>query len=138
MSDSPPVNNIQTDLHSSIQANAASDEFLATRPWIRHYEQGVPVRLDVPDRSLAWLLDNAASRYPNQTALIYFGTKLTYAQLSRLANRFAVSLQRLGVHKGDRVAIALPNIPQYVIAFYGAIRAGAIVVPTNPLYTAHE
>jgi long-chain acyl-CoA synthetase len=138
MSDSPLVNNTQTDLHSSIQADAENEAFLATRPWIRHYEQGVPAQLDIPDRSLAWLLDNAASRHPGNTALIYFGTKLTYAQLSTLANRFAVSLQKLGVQKGDRVAIALPNIPQYPIAFYGALRAGAVVVPTNPLYTAHE
>lgn len=136
MSDSPLLNNTQTDLHSSMQAE--NEAFLATHPWIRHYERGVPAQLDIPDRSLAWLLDNAASRHPGHTALIYFGTKLTYAQLSNLANRFAVSLQKLGVQKGDRVAIALPNIPQYPIAFYGALRAGAVVVPTNPLYTAHE
>jgi long-chain acyl-CoA synthetase len=138
MSDSPLVNNTQTDLHSSIQADTENEAFLATHPWIRHYEQGVPAHLDIPDRSLAWLLDNAAKRHPGHTALIYFGTKLTYARLSNLANRFAVSLQRLGVQKGDRVAIALPNIPQYPIAFFGALRAGAVVVPTNPLYTAHE
>jgi long-chain acyl-CoA synthetase len=71
-------------------------------------------------------------------AFIYYGTKLTYAQFSLYANRFAIELQRLGVKKGDRVAIALPNIPQYPIAFYGALRAEAIVVPTNPLYTERE
>ena len=78
------------------------------------------------------------SRYPGHTAIIYYGTKLTYAQLSSYANRFAIELQRLGVQKGDRVAIALPNIPQYPIAFYGALKAGAVVVPTNPLYTERE
>src|SRR6266567_2761809 len=98
MSDSPLVNNAQTDLHSSIHD---SEAFLATRPWIRHYEQGVPAHLDIPDRSLAWLLDNAASRHPGNIALNYYGTKLTYARLSTLANRFAVSLQRLGVQRGD-------------------------------------
>jgi len=108
------------------------------RPWILHYEQGVPVELNVPDRPLTWLLDQAVSRYPGHTAFIYYGTKLSYAQFSSLANRFATGLQRLGIKKGDRVAIALPNIPQYPIAYYGALRAGAVIVPTNPLYTERE
>lgn len=138
MTDSPLVNKAQTDLHSSIQENGESDEFLATHPWVRHYEQGVPAYLDMPDRSLVWQLDNTAQRHPDHSALIYYGTKLTYARLSMLTKRFAVGLQKLGVQKGDRVAIALPNIPQYLIAFYGALRAGAVVVPTNPLYTAYE
>jgi long-chain acyl-CoA synthetase len=108
------------------------------RPWIRHYEQGVPAQLQIPDQPLTWLLDQAVSRYPGHTAFIYYGTKLSYAQFSSLANRFATGLQRLGIKKGDRVAIALPNIPQYPIAFYGALRTGAVVVPTNPLYTERE
>jgi long-chain acyl-CoA synthetase len=108
------------------------------RPWILHYEQGVPTQLKVPDHPLTWLLDQAVSRYPGHTAFIYYGTKLSYAQFSSLANRFATGLQRLGIKKGDRVAIALPNIPQYPIAYYGALRAGAVIVPTNPLYTERE
>ncbi|HLG64102.1 MAG TPA: long-chain fatty acid--CoA ligase [Ktedonosporobacter sp.] len=120
------------------QANDGGDGTTVTHPWFRHYEQGVPTHIDIPNRPLTWLLDETSSRYPNHTAIIYYGTKITYAQLSNLANRFAIGLQRLGVKKGDRVAIALPNIPQYPIAFYGALRAGAVVVPTNPLYTKHE
>ncbi len=107
-------------------------------PWLRFYEEGVPATIAIPDRPLSWLLDQAVKRFPSHTAVIYYGTKLSYAQLSSLANRFATALQRLGVRKGDRVAIALPNIPQYPIAFYGAMRAGAVVVPTNPLYTERE
>src|SRR6266702_7435052 len=95
-------------------------------------------QLDIPDQPLTWLLDQTVSKYPGRTAIIYYGTKLSYAQLSSLANRFATGLQKLGIQKGDRVAIALPNIPQYPIAFYGALRAGAVVVPTNPLYTERE
>jgi long-chain acyl-CoA synthetase len=110
----------------------------AAHPWIEHYEQGVPTELSVPDHPLTWLLDRAVSSYPGHTAFIYYGTKLSYAQFSSLANRFASGLQRLGLRKGDRVALALPNIPQYPIAFYGALRAGAVVVPTNPLYTERE
>lgn len=129
MSDPSVVNSTQTEIDASI---------LAARPWVKYYEQGVPVQLDIPDHPLTWLLDQTVSKYPNHTALIYYGTKISYAQLSVLANRFAVALQRLGIQKGDRVAIALPNIPQYPIAFYGAMKAGAVVVPTNPLYTERE
>jgi long-chain acyl-CoA synthetase len=112
--------------------------FVVTHPWIRHYEPGVPVHLEIPDQPLTWLLDRAASRYPDRTALIYLGRRLSYAQFAQCAHGFALALQRLGVSKGDRVAIALPNIPQYPIAFYGALLAGAVVVPTNPLYTERE
>src|SRR5216684_4582389 len=110
----------------------------AAFPWLRHYEQGVPAHIDIPDRPLTWILDQTVSRFPSQTAFIYYGTRLSYARFSSLANRFAAALLRLGIKKGDRVAIALPNIPQYPIAFYGALRAGAVVVPTNPLYTERE
>ncbi len=110
----------------------------SSRLWVCHYEEGVPSELDIPEQPLTWLLDHTVNSHPGHTAFIYYGTKLTYAQFSSLANRFAAGLQRLGVQKGDRVAIALPNIPQYPIAFYGALRAGAVVVPTNPLYTERE
>ncbi len=119
------------------QANG-DDAFVVTHPWIRHYEQGVPAQIDIPTHPLTWLLDRTTSSYPGRTAIIYYGTRLSYAQLAHHANRFALALQSLGVKKGDRVAIALPNIPQYPIAFYGALLAGAVVVPTNPLYTERE
>jgi long-chain acyl-CoA synthetase len=108
------------------------------RPWLRHYERGVPAQLTIPDHPLTWLLDQTVSRFAGSTAFIYYGTKITYAQFTSIANRFAMGLKRLGIKPGDRVAIALPNIPQYPIAFYGALRAGAVVVPTNPLYTERE
>jgi long-chain acyl-CoA synthetase len=122
----------------SEQLAKRDEAFVVTHPWIQHYQQGVPAHLAIPDQPLTWLLDRTASRYPGCTALIYYGTKLSYAQLAHQAHRFALALQRLGVHKGDRVAIALPNIPHYPIAFYGALLAGAVVVPTNPLYTERE
>ena len=128
-------------LTSSTQAHSReqnSEEQTTLYPWIQHYEPGVPDHLTIPDRPLTWLLDFASHHYPNQDALLYYGTRITYAQFSNQVNRFAVGLQRLGVQKGDRVAIALPNIPQFPIAFYGALRAGAVVVPTNPLYTEPE
>ena len=138
MSDPSVINNSQLEPDSPGTVAAGHDELLSAHPWVRHYEQGVPAQLDIPDRPLPWLLDQTVSKYPAHTAIIYYGTRLSYARLSSLANRFATALQKLGIHKGDRVAIALPNIPQYPIAFYGALRAGAVVVPTNPLYTERE
>src|SRR6266699_2000995 len=129
MSDTPMINDAQAGQKTVVYS---------ARPWVRHYEQGVSPELTIPDQPLIWLLDQAVHNHSDQTAIIYYGTRLNYAQLSSLANRFAVALQRLGVQKGDRVAIALPNVPQYPIAFYGALRAGAVVVPTNPLYTERE
>ena len=121
--------------HSQAELDAST---LAARPWIHYYQPGVPAQLEIPAYPLTWLLDEAVKRYPHHTALIYYGTKIRYAQLATLANRFALALLRLGIQRGDRVAIALPNIPQYPIAFYGALKAGAVVVPTNPLYTERE
>jgi long-chain acyl-CoA synthetase len=107
-------------------------------PWLHHYDDGVPAIVEIPEKPLSWIVDTAAQSYPNQVAFVYFGKRMTYAQFSDLTKRFASELQRLGVQKGDRVAIALPNIPQFSIAFFGILRAGAIAVPTNPLYTEHE
>ena len=111
---------------------------LAARPWTRHYDPGVPATLEYPPIALNALLRTTAQRYPNATATIFFGARRTYASLYRDARRFAAGLQRLGVRKGDRVAIMLPNCPQFLIAFWGALEAGASVVPTNPLYTPRE
>ncbi len=138
MSDSSLNNRTDLEAHVSEQPIDRDEAFVVTHPWIRHYEPGVPAHIDIPDQPLTWLLDRTASRYPGRTALIYYGRRLSYAQLAQGAHRFATALQRLGVHKGERVALALPNIPQFPIAFYGALLAGAVVVPTNPLYTERE
>jgi long-chain acyl-CoA synthetase len=108
------------------------------RPWLRYYDPAVPTTLTYPDQPLTWLLDEAARRFGSRDAIIFYGRRFTYAQLAALANRFATRLMELGVKAGDRVAIALPNIPQFPIAFYGALKAGAVVVPTNPIYTERE
>ncbi len=136
MSDPSLVNDKQKDRHLSDQVTHEQETPLP--PWVRHYEEGVPAHFTIPDKPLAWLLDTTCSQYPNTCAFIYYGTRITYAQLARLTNRFAVELQRLGVQKGDRVAIALPNIPQFAIAFFAVLKVGAVAVPTNPLYTERE
>lgn len=84
------------------------------------------------------LLEESAQRFPDRPAIIYYGRQISYRQLNGLSKTFAAALHDLGVKKGDRVSINLPNIPQFVIAFYGALRLGAIVVQTNPMYTERE
>jgi long-chain acyl-CoA synthetase len=108
------------------------------RPWLRFYPVGVPVGVEVPEVPLTHLLDATAARFPRRRALAFFGHTITYRRLVKAADRFAGALRSLGVHKGDRVALILPNCPQVVIAFYGTLRRGAVVVMNNPLYTAPE
>ena len=123
-----------------------SSGIVTDRPWFAHYDPGVPRTLDYPAVPLQWFLADTAARYPRASATIFGAivagrlveATLTYAELDRLVDRFAAGLRSLGVRKGDRLALLLPNCPQFVIAFYGALRAGAIVVPCNPLYTPPE
>jgi long-chain acyl-CoA synthetase len=108
------------------------------KPWLKSYEPQVPPTLKYPHRPLQDNLAESARKYPGATATIIQNAKLTYAELDSLADRFAAALQGLGVKKGDRVAIYTANCPQFVISYYGAFRAGAIVVAFNPLYAAPE
>ncbi len=108
------------------------------RPWLEHYADGVPSDVEFPDVPLTHLLDASADRFPHRKALIFFGRSMSYSRLRNAVDRFAGSLSRLGVRRGERVAVILPNCPQGVIAFYAILRLGAVVVPTNPLYTVPE
>jgi long-chain acyl-CoA synthetase len=107
-------------------------------PWLAHYSKGVPAELPLPTQSLPQLLEVAANRYGTRDALIFYGTRMTYVRLTALVDRFARALRRLGVERGDRVSLMLPNVPQFPIAFFGALKAGAVVVATNPIYTQPE
>src|SRR5713226_2737539 len=110
----------------------------ADRPWLRFYESGVPHTLSYPPATVPSLLDDGAAQFGDRSAAVFFGTVLTYRTLQTLAGRFAGALHRLGVRPGDRVSLHLPNSPQFLIAYYGALRAGAVVVPFNPLYVERE
>ena len=83
-------------------------------------------------------LRKATEQYPHKVALTYMGKNLTYARLNELIDRFACALNELGVRKGDRVVIYLPNSPQFVIAFFGIMKVGAVSVPISPIYTPEE
>ena len=106
--------------------------------WLKHYDRGVPPHLDVPRVPLYQFQDDSAARKPNGVCLRFFGQPTTFQQIKAASDRFAASLRKLGVKPGDRVALLLPNSPQFVIAYYGILKAGGVVVPLNPLYTVNE
>ncbi|HUC42612.1 MAG TPA: long-chain fatty acid--CoA ligase [Candidatus Sulfotelmatobacter sp.] len=113
-------------------------------PWTRFYEEGVPPTVTIPPWTLPDLLDASAKEYPERTALTFFvdpklpPSRMTYAALRDATLRFATALYQLGVRKGDRVAIMLPNCPQFPVVFFGLLRLGAIAVNINPLYVSRE
>jgi long-chain acyl-CoA synthetase len=108
-------------------------------PWLAHYDAGVPETLaPYPDRTLLDYLADSARERPNQAALLFKGARTTYSELARLSDACASALAVLGVKRGDRVGLLLPNCPQFFIAQYGAWKLGAIVAPLNPIYTEHE
>lgn len=108
------------------------------KPWIANYPPEMPDTLEYPRVPLTHFLEETAEKFPHHDALYFLGKRITYAELLSMSYQFAHALIRRGVKKGDRVAIMLPNTPQAVIAYYGALFAGAIVVQTNPLYTERE
>jgi len=97
-----------------------------------------PKNLNYPEQPVYFFLDHTAARVPNRIAIIFGGMELTYGQLKELSDRFATALDDMGVRKGDRVAIHLLNMPQFAIAYYGAIRIGAVFTPLSPLLSPRE
>ena len=108
------------------------------RPWHRHYDYNVPTTIRYPRLPVHDLLGIPANAYPDKAALNFFGTEMTFWELRLQVLRMANALGGLGIKKGDRVGIHLPNCPQYPIAYYAALFLGAIVVNLNPMYTAEE
>ncbi len=113
-------------------------EIYMSKPWLKHYPEGVPEKVDVPEVSVPELFDQAADKYSSKTALIFYGRKISYGKLKELANRFAAALADLGVGRGDTVALCVLNCPQYVIAYFATLKVGAKVTPISPVYTSHE
>jgi long-chain acyl-CoA synthetase len=107
--------------------------------WLKSYPPHVPAEVDPSQlRSLKQLLEQTCASHADRTAYVYMGAQLTYRQLDTLSRAFGAWLQSAGFRKGDRIAIMLPNSLQYPVALFGALRAGLVVVNTNPLYTAPE
>ena len=108
------------------------------RPWVKLYDEGVPATIDYPDIPLHALLERSAEKYPDNTCTIFKGAKITYKEMDEITDRLAAGFHSIGVKKGDRVGLFMPNTPQFVMAYYALLKAGAIVVATNPLYTERE
>lgn len=108
------------------------------RPWLKNYDKGVPETIEYPAVPLFYFLEESARKYPKRPCTIFKGAVITYEQMNALTDRIAGALASLGVKKGDRVGIFMPNTPQFVMVYFGILKAGGVVVATNPLYTPTE
>lgn len=110
----------------------------AQKPWLKHYDYWVPAELNYPRQSIYNVLNIAASHFGDNLATAFLGAQLTYKDIKAQAEKLATALAQMGVRKGDRVGIMLPNCPQYIISFFAIVRLGAIVTNVNPIYTPRE
>ncbi len=108
------------------------------RPWYKYYVPGTPKEITLEEGPLWDQLDRSVKEYPDNVALYFSGLEITYRELGELVNRAANAFTKLGVKKGDTVALMLPNVPQFVIAYYGALKCGATIAPINPLSMPKE
>ncbi|WP_436376767.1 long-chain-fatty-acid--CoA ligase [Cytobacillus sp. BC1816] len=108
------------------------------KTWHARYPESIAADVTIPSKSMPEMLQEVTAMYPQNTALSFYGRKMIYAELQKAVYGFAASLQKNGVQKGSRVAIMLPNCPQYVIAYYGTLAAGAIVTQVNPMLVERE
>ena len=108
------------------------------RVWFKLYDKGVPQHIDYPPIPLFGLLEESAQKYPDSPCTIFKGAVITYRQMNELTDRLAAGITELGVKKGDRVGIFMPNTPQFILTFFAIIKAGGIVVSINPLYKPKE
>jgi long-chain acyl-CoA synthetase len=107
-------------------------------PWFKRYDKGVPRTIDYPAVPLYFFLEESARKYPDKPCTIFKGATISYKEMDLLTDKVAAALAALGVKKGDRVGVFMPNTPQFVMAYFGILKAGGVVVATNPLYTPPE
>jgi long-chain acyl-CoA synthetase len=108
------------------------------KPWIAHYEKGVPANVDFEELCVPDFLERSASKFPDHMALLFQGYKVTFRELKEMVDRFAACLHDFGIRKGDSVAILLPNIIPCVVSYYAILKIGGIAVMNNPLYSDRE
>ncbi len=112
---------------------------MTERPWLNSYAPGVPAEIDLNEyRSIVDVFEQSCEKFHEEEAFICLGQTMSYGELGRLSRNFAATLQKRGLKPGDRIAIMLPNLLQYPVALFGALRAGLTVVNTNPMYTGRE
>ncbi len=108
------------------------------RPWLKFYAEGVPANVEIPERPLPEVFDEIADKYSSRAAVIFYGNKISFGKLREEVDRFATALHELGIQKGDKVALYLLNSPQFIIAYFGSLKAGATLTPISPVYTSIE
>ena len=108
------------------------------KPWLAHYDKGVPHTVEIPNVPMFHFLEESARKYPDRACTIFKGAVVSYKEMNAITDRVAAALVDMGVKKGDRVGIFMPNTPQFVMIYFGILKAGGVVVATNPLYTAPE
>ncbi len=111
---------------------------MTDRPWLAHYDEGVPHHIDYPKKPVFHFLEEAARNYPDRACTIFKGATISFAEMNRITDQLAAALVEMGVKKGDRVGIFMPNTPQFVMAYFAILKAGGVVVATNPLYSPFE
>ncbi|HEX5466542.1 MAG TPA: long-chain fatty acid--CoA ligase [Candidatus Limnocylindrales bacterium] len=125
-------------MDTAVDDQAIPPDLLAGRPWLRHYEPGIPAEVAVPDITIDRFLRDAAARWPERVALDFLGAKTTFRELDQQVDRLAGALRGLGLEPGDRVSLHLPTTPGFVVAFLGVARAGGIVATVSPLAVERE
>ncbi len=108
------------------------------RPWLKLYPKGVPSEIEVPDKSIIDMIDEATEKWGDKTSVIFYGRKMKHKDIKDMSLRFAAALHDLGIGKGDIVAVLLPNCPQFMIAYFGILRLGATATTMSPLYSPRE
>ncbi len=108
------------------------------RPWLKFYAEGVPASVEIPERSLPDVFDEVTGKYSDKTAVIFYGNNISFKKLREDVDRFATALYELGIEKGDKIALYLLNSPQFIIAYFGALKVGATLTPISPVYTSIE
>ncbi len=111
---------------------------MTEKPWLAHYDDDVPHRIDYPQVPIFHFLEESAKKYPDRACTIFKGARISFAEMNRITDALASALVKMGIKKGDRVGIFMPNTPQFVMAYFAILKAGGVVVATNPLYSHHE
>ncbi|MFX1575256.1 MAG: long-chain fatty acid--CoA ligase [Promethearchaeota archaeon] len=115
-----------------------SEDPYATKPWLKNYDEGVPHSIEYPEMNVYEFLENSAKEFGGRTAIWFMKNKISYKKLKDITDRLATALINLGVKKGDVVAIMIPNFPQFIMCYYGILKAGAIATACSVLHTEHE
>ena len=124
-------------MNSEVKKNENRNIYLE-KPWLKFYPEGLAANVDIPNISVVEAFDDAVMKWKNKTAIVFYGKKLDYVEIGDKVDRFATALCELGVKKGDKVALYMLNCPQFLIAYFAALKAGAVLTTISPVYVTVE